>query len=740
METNPQCSPSSIDPAREEAIFNAAKTLPKPERAVYLDAACGADTKLRQRIELLLASHEQAGDFLQPQTVVAAASAPTMVVSTPAIEKPGDFIGNYKIRELLGEGGCGAVYVAEQTEPVRRKVALKVIKLGMDTRSVIARFEAERQALAMMDHPNIARVLDAGATDTGRPYFVMELVRGIKITDYCDQNNLNTTKRLGLFIQVCHAVQHAHQKGIIHRDIKPSNILVTLHDGVPVPKVIDFGIAKATEGRLTELTVYTELHQFIGTPAYMSPEQAEMSGLDIDTRSDIYSLGVLLYELLTGRTPFDPQELIRSGLDQMRRTIREEEPVPPSTRLSTLLEADLTAIARRHGSEPPKLVHLLRGDLDWIVMKALEKDRTRRFATANDLAADAERFLKNEPVEARPPSSAYKLQKMLRRNKTVFAAASAVIAALVLGLGLSLYLYTKERAALRMEKDAVRRAQAAERQQALLREQAEKGLAIERRMRDLSSAGSKLTEAGFLLSQGLFDKAEEVMKQVPPIIPQSASIYSVLANQHFRQGELKEAVTNFAMAVRVDPTNHFGYHYLAPLLLLAGEKEQYLKLREEILRRFGETSDPAVAERMAKDCLILPPPLADLPTLGKMADVAVAAGPSNKDYPYYQFVKGFAEYRQDHFAAAVGWLQSVIAQGVNVVRLVEANAVLAMAQFRQQQSNDARVSLDAARELEALKSDPNRMVNWNDRIIGQELIKEAATLIDPRAEATSQSK
>src|SRR5438552_17870081 len=261
--------------------------------------------------------------------------------TTPApmvTEKAGDRIGGYKLLQQIGEGGCGIVYMAQQEEPVRRQVALKIIKLGMDTRSVIGRFEAERQALALMDHPNIAKVLDAGATDTGRPYFVMELVRGIKITDYCDQNQLPTRERLDLFVQVCHAIQHAHQKGIIHRDLKPSNILVTLHDGVPVPKVIDFGIAKATAGRLTDLTVYTELHQFIGTPAYMSPEQAEMSGLDIDTRSDIYSLGVLLYELITGRTPFDSDQLIEAGLDEMRRTIREKEPVRPSTRLSTMLE------------------------------------------------------------------------------------------------------------------------------------------------------------------------------------------------------------------------------------------------------------------------------------------------------------------------------------------------------------------------------------------------------------------
>jgi tRNA A-37 threonylcarbamoyl transferase component Bud32 len=294
----------------------------------------------------------------------------------------GDRIGRYKLLEKVGEGGWGVVYVADQEEPVRRRVALKVIKPGMDTRQVLARFEAERQALALMDHPNIARVLDGGTTDAGRPYFVMELVRGIKITDYCDQDKLSTRERLELFIQICHAVQHAHQKGIIHRDLKPSNILVTLHDGVAVPKVIDFGIAKATEGRLTDLTIYTELHAFIGTPAYMSPEQAEMSGLDIDTRTDIYSLGVLLYQLLTGKTPFENKELLALGLDEMRRTIREKEPVRPSTRLASLAHEEQTTTAKRRGVEMPKLIHLLRGDLDWIAMKCLEKDRRRRYETA----------------------------------------------------------------------------------------------------------------------------------------------------------------------------------------------------------------------------------------------------------------------------------------------------------------------------------------------------------------------
>ena len=332
---------------REIEVFNVALELPVSERAAYLDQACAGDAVLRQRIEELLQASEESCACLEEPAAVSPGSGATFRPALIPTQKPGDRIGHYKLLQQIGEGGCGVVYMAEQEEPVRRRVALKVIKLGMDTKSVIARFEAERQALALMDHPNIAKVLDAGATDTGRPYFVMELVRGIKITDYCDQNNLSTRERLDLFIQVCQAIQHAHQKGIIHRDIKPSNILVTMHDGVPVPKVIDFGIAKATQGKLTDKTLFTAFEQFIGTPAYMSPEQAEMSGLDIDTRSDIYSLGVLLYELLTGQTPFDAQKLLQAGLDEMRRTIREQEPPRPSTRLSTMLGADLTVIAKQ---------------------------------------------------------------------------------------------------------------------------------------------------------------------------------------------------------------------------------------------------------------------------------------------------------------------------------------------------------------------------------------------------------
>jgi tetratricopeptide (TPR) repeat protein/serine/threonine protein kinase len=473
----------------ERDLFTAALQITDPaERSAWLDRECGGDAALRARIEVLLQALGQAGSLLENPLVVAVGSAPAAEGNQAGLatadfpmataqECPGTVIGPYKLLEQIGESGFGVVFMAEQQHPVRRKVALKVIKPGMDTRQVIARFEAERQALALMEHPNIARVLDAGTTGEsdppseseprtqrsgvsggpaeslgappltplrcvrgsdgrvgGRPYFVMELVRGLSMTEYCDQHNLPVRERLELFLDVCQAVQHAHQKGIIHHDIKPSNVLVTLHDGKPVVKIIDFGIAKAMGQQLTEKTLFTNFAQMIGTPLYMSPEQAEMSGLDVDTRSDIYSLGVLLYELLTGTTPFDKERLKTASFDEIRRIIREEEPPKPSTRMSTVGQAATTASEKRQ-SDPRKLSRLFRGELDWIVMKALEKDRNRRYDTASAFAADVERYLKDEAVQACPPSMGYRFRKFARRNKRTLTTASALALAVLVAVG-----------------------------------------------------------------------------------------------------------------------------------------------------------------------------------------------------------------------------------------------------------------------------------------------------------------
>ncbi len=435
---------------QEEEILAEAMALPPAERGSYLDRECLNQPALRQRIEARLTREPAGSDDPNDPTQVREGPRPVF----PNDEGPGARIDNYTLLEKIGEGGFGVVYVAEQKEPVRRRVALKIIKLGMDTRQVVARFEAERQALALMDHPNIAMVFDAGATETGRPYFIMELVLGVPITEFCDQHKLPTRQRLELFLTVCRAIQHAHQKGIIHRDIKPSNVLVASHEGVPTPKVIDFGIAKAVTGRLTEATLHTGLQQFVGTPAYMSPEQAELGAADIDTRSDIYSLGVLLYELLTGRTPFESQDLLKEGLDATRRAVREIEPPRPSTRLGALDRETLAVTARRHATEAGSLVQQIRGDLDWIVMRCLEKERARRYETANGLAVDVTRHLNNEPVAARPPSTAYRIGKAFRRNKLAFSAAAVVVVALLTAVSVSTGAAIKARKAQREAENA----------------------------------------------------------------------------------------------------------------------------------------------------------------------------------------------------------------------------------------------------------------------------------------------
>ena len=424
-------------PANIKAIFDQALEISSPEeRGAFLDRACADVPDLRPKVEALLRAFEEAGSFLERPALNMGL---TIGHEQAPLETPGMRIGRYKLLQQIGEGGMGVVYMAEQEQPVRRMVALKVVKPGMDTAQVVARFEVERQALALMDHPNVAKVLDAGSTGGGRPYFVMELVKGIPITRFCDDNKLPLPERLALFLPVCHAVQHAHQKGIIHRDLKPSNVLVCLYDGRPVPKVIDFGVAKATGARLTERTLFTGFGQMVGTLEYMSPEQAELNQLDIDTRSDIYALGILLYELLTGSTPLTHQRLKDAAFSEVLRLIREEEPPPPSTRLSQSREA-LPAISAQRRTEPDKLSRLVRGDLDWIVLKALEKDRNRRYDTANGLAQDIQRFLQDEPIQARPPSTGYRLRKFARKHRGLLSGGAAIVLLLVAGTVISTIL------------------------------------------------------------------------------------------------------------------------------------------------------------------------------------------------------------------------------------------------------------------------------------------------------------
>ncbi len=745
----------------DDIFLNAREISDPAARSAYLDNACGSDTDLRRRIDVMLHDAEAADRFFGPKgTFVIAPS------DVPITEVPGAVIGRYKLLQKIGEGGMGIVYMAEQREPVTRKVALKIIRLGMDTEAVVARFEAERQALALMDHPNIAKVFDGGATATGRPYFVMELVQGMSITQFCDDANLSMADRLELFLDVCSAVQHAHQKGIIHRDLKPSNILVTLHGDKSVPKVIDFGVAKATQDRLTEKTVFTEFQQFIGTPAYTSPEQASLSGLDVDTRSDIYALGVLLYELVTGKTPFDGRELLKAGLDEMRRTIREQEPPKPSTRLSSLKGDELTKTAQRRHMEPPKLVHLVRGDLDWIVMKCLEKDRGRRYETANGLAMDLKRHLANEPVLACPPGVAYRTQKFIRRNKVMFTAGAAVVAALAIGFMISTTLFLKEKAARE-------RAIAAEREQARLRHVAEtsrlqaeansyldraillsregnladaekffrQSLAADRKGWPDSSARWERSMNGLvdvLLRSTNFLAAEALLREVvtSDIVSSVKGIGLLRVRAEFfaRRGQWKDAINDAERLVQFQPTNHIHYHRLAPLLVASGDTNRYQELCREMVIRFKDTKAPLIAETMAKNCLILPSSSADLQIVSNLAHFAVTSSIKDPgDLAIIRFTEGLAEYRLGNFVSATNSIRKSLATSSDVYAHIEAYAVLAMAQYQLKQTDDAKATLALGLNLQRTQSprleNGDLTFDWRAWIRGQALMKEATALI-----------
>jgi serine/threonine protein kinase len=723
-----------------DAVFYTALKLEDVEmRTRFLNMACDGDEELRVAVEQLLGARGDLDEiFEQParhfdvsaEDIEAVVQADVSDEIWQADEKAGSRIGRYRLIDRMGEGGCGVVYEAEQTEPMSRRVALKIIKTGMDSRSVIARFDMERQALAMMDHPNIAHVFDAGATETGRPYFVMELVQGVRITDYCDEHKLDVPRRLGLFVHVCRAIEHAHQKGIIHRDIKPSNILVTLQDGAPVVKVIDFGIAKAMDGSPGGQAASSACEPFMGTPAYMSPEQAETGGLDVDTRSDIYSLGVLLHELLAGRTPLDTEGLKKGGLDAFRRMLREQDPPRPSVVLAGMQEAGRAIAVARHLDRSQQLVSILKGDLDCIVMKALDRDRTHRYETAGGLAMDILRYLNHEPVAAHPPSRFYQCRKLVRRNRVLFAAVSVVVASLLFGLGLSTWLFVEKNVALK--------------EQIRLREETE-------RLLRSAKARQRLTEAHQAFRLDNIDEADRLVAAIQTPAPnlEYVDLYRALADTRGTNGEWQAVADRCAVLLQVRQPEDWismpiDYLRYGTALVKTGDTEGYDRFRHYMISNSLRTSNGLVADCVIKMSLLWRP---DLNVLAALQPLALTASNSTVHFTdaawlvtWRAFSMALLEYRRGNLAGVEEWHERA-----DAIRAYSTSCdacfqtLMAMTHYRAGRTDQARLELSKARlTIESKVNQRPIEFFWFDWLYADVLSSEAVEMMIGRGNSNAE--